>query len=203
MVAMVTAGAAVLFLAAANPGVTSAQTLGLGVRVAYAKGGNSPLLSDTGEDRARFTGALARLRVGRLAVEGSVDQHTFTNDVTDTTIKSYPIQASLLYYFSPTKGGLYVLGGASFSLQKLSLEDASEAFTEHSAHSLGYHLGVGLDAPLSQHLTAFTDYRYTFADAPTFEGVTESALSSVGLSSDAKGLDTKGSMWVIGALVTF
>jgi opacity protein-like surface antigen len=196
-------GAAVLLMTVASPRFTSAQSIGVGARMAIVKGGDSPLLSDTGEDRARFTGALARVKVGRLAVEGSVDQHTFEDDTTGATIKCYPIQASLIYYFSKTKRGLYVLGGAGYYLQKLSLTDDNDELVTSTAHSIGYHLGVGLELELSQHLTAFTDYRYTFADAPTFGGITSSVLSSVGLHGDAEGLNTKGSMWVTGVMIYF
>jgi opacity protein-like surface antigen len=201
--AIVACGAAVLLATCGSPRVANAQTFGIGARLAIVKGADSPLLTDTGKDRARFTGALARVKFGRLALEGSMDQHTVEDDATGTTIKCYPIQASLLYYLSQTKRGLYILGGGGYYLQKLTLTDDNNELVESSAHSIGYHLGMGIELALSQHLTLFTDYRYTFSDAPTFEGITSSVLSRVGLHGDAEGIDTKGSMWVTGVMIYF
>jgi opacity protein-like surface antigen len=195
-------GVMVLIIALIAPAEAGAQTFGLGVRMAIVKGADSPLLTDTGKDSAKFMGAMARVKLGQLAIEGSVDHHAFKDDTTDATITCYPIQASLIYYFSRSKRGVYVLGGAGYYLQKLSLVDENAEPVTSTAHSIGYHLGIGLEMALTQRLAMFTDYRYTFADAPSFDEITGSALSRLGLSSN-EGLDTKGSMWVTGVVIYF
>lgn len=197
------AAAAVLGL----PAAAHAQ-MGIGTRLAFVSGADSPVLEGTNQTKARFAGGFIRLKSGRVGLEASLDYRAM-KDATDTaTVKSYPLQGSLLYYLS--SGGIapYLIGGIGYYTLRLDEEAAGALDVNRTGHSIGYHAGFGTELLLGRRASIFIDYRYTFVDMPTFGNRSGSALAA-GLApallatGNGLGIDTKGSMWTTGVTIYF
>ncbi|MDO8836170.1 MAG: outer membrane beta-barrel protein [Vicinamibacterales bacterium] len=199
-------GALVVLLASAAP--AQAQSVGIGGRLATVSGTESPILTGSGESKARFTGGVVRVRFGRLALEGALDYKELKDEAGTASIKMYPLQGSVLYHLSAGRSGLYALAGIGYYTQSLNLILSGDETFRTAAHSVGYHAGAGMELALGRKASAFTDYRYTFVDPPSFSelggAVIGAALAPVfSPGSDNEGVNTRGSMWTVGLLFIF
>jgi len=130
----------------------------IGPRVTYS----SPKDADKGE---WSMGAQARLHLTPgLALEGSFDYRSNNYLANLVTVKTYPVQASLLAYLAP--GGLlspFLLGGAGWYYTQV---DGPLGFSNTTSR-FGLHAGVGLEARLSDALSIDGSYRYIWLESVT------------------------------------
>ena len=124
-----------------------------------------------------------------LALEGSLDYRS-NNFLNLTTIKTYPVQASLLVYLVPgTLISPFLLGGAGWYYTQV---DGPFGFS-HTYSRFSTHLGAGLEIMLNEALSLDGTYRQVW-------------LESVA-SKDANALDKtyidSGSMITIGLNLLF
>ncbi len=156
---------AITFAASAQTAADRAtirNTIGVGPRLGYYKAQDA--------DAGNYYGGLqARLKLGAIVgVEGSVEyragQEYGFSDYTVTT-SFVPVTASLLI-FAPLSESLapYGVAGLGAYYTNYSYSEAAEAlgFKDSSEFNLGYHLGFGLEIPLSRNVALNADYRYLF-----------------------------------------
>ena len=129
-----------------------AQGFGLGGHYSFVRN------QDTDEE-TNMLGVQARLRGRYAGVEGSVD---YRNDDlgSDVELKTWPVSASFLIYPVPV---VYGLAGLGWYNSTLDFSDES-LFEDQTATELGYHLGAGLEAPISPALSLTGDVRWLFID---------------------------------------
>lgn len=141
------------------------RLLSIGPRATYS----TPKDADEGQ---WAPGAQARLHLSSgLGLEASID-YLKNNFGPLTTIKTYPVQASLLAYIIP--GGTvspFLLGGVGWYYTKV---DGPASFSNTSSR-FGLHAGAGLEVMLNKSLSLDGTYRYVW-------------LESIG-SKDANALD--------------
>lgn len=134
------------------------NTFSIGPRASYA----SPKDADSGE---WSMGAQARLHLtSGLALEGSLDYRTNNYLGNLVTVKTYPVQASLLAYLLP--GGAvspFLLGGAGWYYTQV---DGPLGFSNTTSR-FGLHAGVGLEIALSSALSIDGSYRYIWLESVT------------------------------------
>lgn len=138
------------------------NTIGFGPRLGYYKAVDA--------DDGNFYGGLqTRLRLGRvIGFEGSVEyragqQYGFSDFTVNTSF--IPVTASFLLFvpvsehFAP-----YGVAGLGAYYTRYNYSDAASAlgFEDESHFNLGYHLGFGLEFPISQNVALNVDYRYLF-----------------------------------------
>lgn len=134
---------------------------GFGPRIGYYKAPDA-------EDGTMFIGAQTRVRgeiVGfELAAEYRGEQ---TYDVTggEISLKQIPLTTSLLL-FVPLAPNFQPYGlaglGAYYNIYEYNGTFSNSTDAEVN---LGYHLGFGLDLPLSENAALNADYRYLFLDS--------------------------------------
>jgi len=141
-----------------SPGIGN-KVFSFGPRAVYS----TPQDADSGQWSVGVQGRL-HLSLG-LALEGSIDTRSnhFSNF---TTIKTWPVQVSLLAYLFP--GAFvspYLLGGAGWyytqSTGPFSFSQTSNRF--------GLHAGAGLEIILNKSLSLDCDYRYLWMESDSFE----------------------------------
>lgn len=127
---------------------------GLGLRGGWYK-------ANDGDDGKLHGGLQARWKIfPALAIEGSADYRAEESYPNNRKITSYPVLVSALFYLIPgAPVSPYLLGGVGWYYSKL--ED-SQGSTWSS--DIGYHLGGGLDIPLSRNIVFNADLRYYFLD---------------------------------------
>jgi opacity protein-like surface antigen len=144
------------------PGMGRAETspisetkMSIGPRATYRKLHNS--------DSKWYPGAQLRLHMGdALALEGSADYYKQTmNDLTNTEVKVYPIQATLLAYLTPQSPvSPFLLGGAGWYLTQVTgpgnFDDTQQRF--------GWHAGGGLELKFNKSLSLDSSYRYIWVE---------------------------------------
>jgi opacity protein-like surface antigen len=131
-----------------------AQSGGFGIGAHYSWVRNQ----DTEESSGMF-GAMARLRGEVVGVEGAID---YRNEEMGggVDLKTWPITASLMIYPVPV---IYALGGLGWYNSTLDFPDGS-LFEDQTDTQLGYHLGAGMELPVSPNLRLTGDFRYHFVD---------------------------------------
>ena len=190
------------------PAGATAQSFGIGPRIAFMAGSENPALSGSGQTEAKFTGGFVRLRSGRVGVEGAFDYRTMKDSAEIATLKSYPLHGSLLYYLTNRAISPYLIGGLDDYTHKLNASAAGSESASATAHNLGYHAGMGAEMWLGKHASVFLDYRYTFVDLPDFGDLPRALLGSAFnpaklVTGDGVGVDTNGSMWTTGMTIYF
>ncbi len=141
-----------VIFAEAGPG---SRVLSIGPRATYA----------TPKDATKGTwnpGAQIRLQLSSVVgFEGSIDY--LKNDFGPlTTIKTYPLQASLLAYLAP--GSVispYLLGGAGLYYSKVTGPLSYESNTSR----FGLHAGAGVEVMLNKSLSLDGAYRYVWIES--------------------------------------
>ncbi|MBK6879251.1 MAG: porin family protein [Elusimicrobia bacterium] len=143
------------------PLVHSAEELGvgdtgfsIGPRASYFKAKDA-------EEGSYSAGVQARAHLTPvLGVEGSIDyrKDKYANDV---SIKTYPVQASLLAYLVPHSPiSPYLLGGTGWYFTRVS-GGTAETQTDNR---FGLHAGAGLEARLNEFLSVDGSYRYVWLE---------------------------------------
>jgi opacity protein-like surface antigen len=138
-----------LLASAEGPGVGDSG-FSLGPRASYFKAKDA-------EKGTWYAGAQARLHpTPVLGLEGSIDYRK--NDYAgDTTIKAYPVQATLLIYLVPhSPVSPYLLGGAGWYFTQVE----SPEIAKKTDNRFGPHAGAGLEAKLAPFLSVDGSYRY-------------------------------------------
>jgi len=141
------------------------KVLSIGPRVTYA----TPKDADSG---AWSVGVQARMHLSLgLGLEGSVDNRS-NNFSKLTTIKTYPVQVSLLAYLFP--GAIlspYLLGGAGWYYTEVY----GPFSLNHTDSRFGIHAGAGIDLMLNKSLSLDGSYRYIWLGSVASEN--ENALN--------------------------
>jgi opacity protein-like surface antigen len=133
------------------------KTLSIGPRATYA----TPKDATKG---AWAPGAQLRLHLSSVvAFEASID-YLKNNFGPLTTIKTYPVQASLLAYLMPGSTlSPYLLGGAGLYYSKVNGPLGYESNTSR----LGVHAGAGIEVMLNKSLSLDGAYRYVWLESIT------------------------------------
>jgi opacity protein-like surface antigen len=130
------------------------KTFSIGPRAVYS----TPKDADKGQ---WAPGAQARLHLSSVfGVEASIDY--LKNDFGPlTTVKTYPVQASLLAYIIP--GGVvspFLLGGVGWYYTQV---DGPASFSDTTSR-FGLHAGAGLEVMLNKSLSLDGTYRYVWLE---------------------------------------
>ncbi len=144
------------------------NTFGIGPRAGFYK-------SKGAEDGAWYGGIQARLRLGSVfGLEAAADYRAsekfkVSGPGFDGTIRqhSYPVTASLLIFlpiiphFSP-----YLVGGGGYYFTRTEYSSNLQALGfQDKTHSIfGWHVGGGLELPITSHIALNADVRYIFLD---------------------------------------
>jgi len=131
------------------------RVLSIGPRATYA----TPKDADDG---AWAPGAQLKLHLSSaFGFEVSID--SLKNDFGPlTTIKTYPVQASLLAYLTPGSAvSPYLLGGAGLYYSKVN----GPLGYENDTSRFGLHAGAGLEVMLGKSLSLDGAYRYVWLES--------------------------------------
>jgi opacity protein-like surface antigen len=130
------------------------QSFSIGPRASYFKPKDADKGSYSGGVQARvhFTPV--------LGLEGSVDYRK--DDYADgVSIKTYPIQASLMAYLVPQSHvSPYVLGGTGWYITQLK----GPALETETDNRFGLHAGAGLELLLNESISVDGSYRYIWLE---------------------------------------
>ena len=147
-------------------------TLGFGARLGYYK-------SVDADNGSYDAGAMLRFRISEgLGVEATVDyrgEETFNagrweSTGADAKVSYVPITVSAMVFlpFGSTLAP-YAVGGIGwyhtlidYHLKAESLPDLIEILKNDDNRVMGYHFGLGIEVPASDHLAFHVDYRYVF-----------------------------------------
>ena len=92
-----------------------------------------------------------------IAIEGSVDYRQ-TDLGNNTTVHTYPVQASLLAYLIYKKPlALYILGGGGWYFTRI---DFPSPLNDQTSNKFGPHAGGGVEFFPDEHWSVNADYRY-------------------------------------------
>jgi opacity protein-like surface antigen len=130
------------------------NTFSIGPRATYS----TPKDADEGQ---WSPGAQARLHLSpALGLEASIDYRK--NDYgTLTTVKTYPVQASLLGYLLPGSGvSPFLLGGVGWYYTRV---DGPFGYSDTTSR-FGLHAGAGLEVKLSRSISIDGAYRYIWLE---------------------------------------
>jgi opacity protein-like surface antigen len=144
--------------------------LGIGGRYNY----NETLDTDR---NAHMGGAMLRARNNYFGLEGSVDYHE-DELLTETDLKTWPISASILAFPLPVLYGIAGLGWYNTTVdfpENASVDDQTDS-------SLGYHIGGGVELPVTNVIRFTSDVRWLFVDYE-FDEIPESAVNEVDADS--------------------
>lgn len=135
---------------------------GFGVGARYSFVHNNDI-----KDNSAMFGAMVRLRHAMFfGLEGAIDyrKEEFDNG---NELRATPLSASLMIFPVPVAYGL-----AGIALYRSTLKTTTGA--EATDTKLGYHYGVGIEAPILPLLKLTGDIRYQFINYE-FENIAESA----------------------------
>ena len=185
---------AVLVLA---PVAAAAQDggIGIGPRVTFVRGSE-----DSPDGTQRLIGGVLRLGGGRAAIEVAMDYRSEDAGPLTESVKSYPIQGSLLLYLIRARVSPYVLGGLGWYTQhvtRFSAPTGTFVASEETVRKMGYHLGFGGEVRAVRHLGLFGDYRYTMINFGDEDGA--GVLPGFIPGADRLRLSHEGSMFTWGA----
>ena len=208
-----------------------AQGLGIGARMVFVTGADSPLQDSSSASSTKLTGMFMRLRASkRVGIEASYDWRTARDAENTIEVKSTPIQLSGLFYLLKGSFAPYVVAGVGWYKTRVDLLGGAAAtpvtdppaVTTAETTKFGYHTGVGGELFMGKHASIFVDYRYTFVDIQGLSGILgkASSLLTGGIGSlftsmtgiggnQATGTPTipnashLGSMWTTGMAIYF
>jgi opacity protein-like surface antigen len=126
----------------------------------FSLGGRAMYFNPSDGEDNWHGGAQARLHLGEIfAIEGSADYRK--NDFGDTTVHTYPVQATALMYLLPGKRiSPFVLGGAGWYYTSV---DGPGGLSD-TQHRFGLHGGGGLQLMLNRHWSIDGTYRYVWLE---------------------------------------
>jgi len=217
-------GLAVAMVACATARPAQAQGFGIGPRMVFVTGADSPLQDPASNASTKLTGGFIRIRPSkRVGIDLSMDFRTATDVDNTVKVHSTPIQASALYYLLKGPVSPYVRGGVGWYKTRVELVGADKS-AETTETKFGYHTGLGGEVMLGKHASIYVDYRYTFVDIQGLGGLLNTATSLLSMGSlsglfssltGAKGAATSGgsltnpnvshlgSMWTTGVTLYF
>ena len=152
--------AAALFLTL--PMIVFGESLGAGSKV-FSIGPRATYSTPKDADEGQWSaGAQARLHLSpALALEGSIDYRS-NKFLKFTTVKTYPVQASLLAYLMPGSAvSPYLIGGAGWYYTEV--EDPFRF--SHTSSRFGLHAGAGLEVMLNEYVSLDGSYRYVWLES--------------------------------------
>lgn len=158
-----------------NGGAAIQNTLGIGPRLGY-------YLADDADEGNFYGGLQIRGRFGpvvgiELAAEYHTQQAFGVEDFTADT-RLIPITGSILV-FIPVSEYLAPYGvaglGAYYTIYNYPDEATEVGFDDFEEFNLGYHLGFGLELPMSSNIALNLDYRYIFLNPDENEESLEDA----------------------------
>jgi opacity protein-like surface antigen len=131
--------------------------IGLGPKVGYFKTADA----DKGQ---LMIGAAARLKLGGIGVEGSVDyrQEKYADD--KITVRTWPVSATALIY---PLSFVYGLAGMGWYNTTIDYDQESLSFKhvpDETKQKIGWHFGAGIELPFGFGKTLAADIRYHFID---------------------------------------
>jgi hypothetical protein len=203
-----------------------AQSFGIGARMVWVTGADSPLQDSSSSSSTKLTGAFLRLRASKhVGLEVSYDWRTERDAENTIEVKSTPITVSGLFYLLKGPIAPYVAVGAGWYKTRVELLNTPEATTNVTTSAettkFGYHTGFGGELFMGKHASIYVDYRYTFVDISGFGGILGKASSLLtggfgSLLSSATGIGGNavsdptspnvthlGSMWTAGMAIYF
>lgn len=126
----------------------------------FSIGGRATYFDPKEGDANWFGGEQLRLHPFKfLAVEGSVDYRK--TDINSTTVRTFPVQGSLLIYPLGTKRiSPFILGGAGWYFTHVE----GPGDFDKTQHRFGAHVGGGLQLFLSNHLSLDATYRHIWLE---------------------------------------
>jgi opacity protein-like surface antigen len=126
----------------------------------FSIGGRAMYFNPIDGDDHWHGGAQVRLHLGEMfAIEGSTDYRK--NDFGDTTVRTFPVQASGLFYLLPGKRlSPFVLGGAGWYFTDV---EGPGGFDE-TQHRFGLHAGGGLQFMLHRNWSIDGSYRFVWLE---------------------------------------
>jgi opacity protein-like surface antigen len=126
----------------------------------FSVGGRAMYFNPIDGDDNWHGGAQVRLYLGEMfAIEGSADYRK--NDFGDTTVRTFPVQATGLLYLLPGKRlSPFILGGAGWYFTDV---DGPGGFDE-TQHRFGLHAGGGLQFMLHRHWSIDGSYRFVWLE---------------------------------------
>jgi opacity protein-like surface antigen len=127
-------------------------TFGIGPRYTY-------VMNQDDDEKSHMAGVFARAGFTFLGVEGAIDYHKEDLPL-GLELKSWPISATLLVYPMPV---FYALAGLAWYNTTLEFP-SSTPFESQSESQLGYHVGAGVELPLSPRVSLCSDLRWLFID---------------------------------------
>lgn len=140
---------------AAAEGIFDDVNLGL-----LSIGGRATYFNPKDGDPNWFGGGQLRLHPFKfLAIEGSVDYRK--TDISSTTVRTFPVQGSLLIYpFGTKRLSPFILGGAGWYFTNV---EGPHGF-DKTQQRFGAHVGAGLQLFLSEHLSLDGTYRHIWLE---------------------------------------
>jgi hypothetical protein len=186
-----------------------AQSFGVGARMVWVTGADSPLQDSSSSSSTKLTGVFMRLRASKhVGLEVSYDWRTARDAENTIEVKSTPVTVSGLFYLFKGPIAPYVAVGAGWyktRVELLNADTAAPASTSTTAETtkFGYHTGFGGELFMGKHASIFVDYRYTFVDVSGFGGIlgTASSLLTGGFSSLLSSMTGAGSNAVSGTAI--
>jgi hypothetical protein len=181
-------GLVVALAMCANARDAQAQGFGIGARMVWVTGADSPLQDSSSSSSTKLTGVFMRLRASkRVGLEVSYDWRTARDAENTIEVKSTPITVSGLFYLLKGPIAPYVAVGAGWYKTRVELLNPGTATpttttTSNTAETtkFGYHTGFGGELFMGKHASIFVDYRYTFVDISGFGGILGTATSLLG-----------------------
>lgn len=183
-----------------------AQSFGIGARMVWVTGADSPLQDSSSSSSTKLTGVYLRLRASKhVGLEASYDWRTARDTENTIEVKSTPVTVSGLFYLLKGPIAPYVAVGAGWYKTRVELlnpDTTAPASTSTTAETtkFGYHTGFGGELFMGRHASIFVDYRYTFVDISGFGGIlgTASSLLTGGVGSLLSSMTGAGSNTVSG-----
>lgn len=125
---------------------------GIGGRYTYVRNLDS-------KENANMGGIVARLRGHFIGVEGAIDYRAEDLPL-DIKLRTWPVSASLLVFPVPILYGLAGIGWYNTTVDfpdEILIDDETDSV-------LGYHVGGGLEIPVSPNFRLTSDVRWLFVD---------------------------------------
>jgi hypothetical protein len=172
---------AIVTSAAARP--ATAQGLGIGPRMVFVTGADSPLQDPASDSKTKLTGGFLRIRASKhVGVEASMDFRTATDAANTIKVHSTPIQGSALFYLLKGPLSPYAIAGVGWYKTRVEVVGADRS-TETAETRFGYHTGFGGELMLGRHASIYVDYRYTFVNIQGLGGLLNTATSLLSMGS--------------------
>jgi hypothetical protein len=153
--------ALLVLLAVWSTTASARNYIGLGPRAGYYK-------TQDAEQGEWLFGAAARLRLGSLAFEGSIDYRSEQYADGALTVRSWPVMASVLLYPLPIVYGVAGFGWHNTTMDydeaKFGLVGNLTAPEDKTEQQVGWHFGGGIELPMGKTTTLAADIRYVFID---------------------------------------